>query len=66
MGNKIEELKQLAQSGDAEAQYMLGDAYAKGTGVQQDDSKTIYWYTKAAEQGHVLSQELININRNNT
>ena len=56
-------LKQLAEQGDAAAQYRLGDMYKKGKGVPRDDDRARQWYTKAAvtlkkaaEQGHAEAQ----------
>jgi TPR repeat protein len=47
----LEELKPLAEQGDAEAQNSLGDMYAEGKGVTQNYKEAVKWYTKAAEQG---------------
>lgn len=33
-----------------------GRSYANGQGVPQDYKQAIYWYTKAAEQGHLNAQ----------
>ena len=40
-----------AEQGDAAAQYNLGWMYRFGKGVQQNYSKAVKWYRKAAEQG---------------
>lgn len=48
----ISELKSKAQAGDASAQYALGAAYEKGTGVEQNDDLAAQWYRKAAERGN--------------
>ena len=46
-----------AYSGDKEAQFKLGALYSSGeSGVIQDDTQAIYWYKKAAEQGHDSAQ----------
>jgi len=37
---------------DANEQYELGKKYYWGEGVPEDKEKAVYWYTKAAEQGH--------------
>lgn len=49
----------LAEKGDAESQYQLGDFYASGSnrhenayGIKQDWDKAVEWYGKAGEQGH--------------
>jgi len=41
-----------AQSGDAEAQYALGNAYHLGAGVVKQLPVAMRWYLKAATQGH--------------
>ncbi|MCK5850468.1 MAG: sel1 repeat family protein, partial [Kiritimatiellae bacterium] len=45
-----------AQSGTAYSQYSLAVAYASGDGVEQDHSKAVEWYRKAAVQGHAGAQ----------
>lgn len=45
-------LLQLAESGDAEAQYQLGMAYHNGDGVEQDDYKALEWFKKSAAANH--------------
>ena len=45
-------LLQLAESGDAEAQYQLGCMYYYGEGVEQDCYKALEWFTKSADQDH--------------
>jgi TPR repeat protein len=49
-------LVQKAQSGSAEAQYMLGRAYYLGYGVARDLIETVKWYKKAAEQNYALAE----------
>ena len=56
MNNEIEDLKALAEQGNAEVQYKLGLYYDYGIGVKQDDKQAVYWYKKAAEQGHAEAQ----------
>ena len=61
MGNDI---KKLAKQGDLNAQHDLGISYYNGhgtkyyngAGVSRDYDKSIYWLTKAANQGHKYSQ----------
>jgi hypothetical protein len=45
-----------ANQGDADAQFNLALFYFQGTGTPQDTKQAVYWYTKAAEQGHVNAQ----------
>lgn len=37
---------------DAQEQFALAQAYYYGRGLAQDFTKALYWYEKAAEQGH--------------
>ncbi|MEH6631332.1 MAG: tetratricopeptide repeat protein [Halopseudomonas aestusnigri] len=48
--------KPLAEQGEAEAQYALGEMYSKGLGAEQDVKTATKWYEMAAEQGHLLAQ----------
>jgi TonB family protein len=48
--------KTLAAAGDAAAQNNLGVLYSRGAGVPLDKKQAVYWYTKAAEQGHGWAQ----------
>ena len=52
----INELKALADQGDAEAQNNLGLRYYNGEGVTKDYAEAVKWYRKAAEQGHAEAQ----------
>ncbi|NCF81154.1 MAG: sel1 repeat family protein [Proteobacteria bacterium] len=45
------EIRQLADQGQATAQYDLGVMYEYGRGVPQDDAAAVTWYRKAAMQG---------------
>lgn len=45
-----------ARSGDAAAQYRLGEMYDLGRGVAQDYAQAVAWYRRAAEQGHAPAQ----------
>ena len=49
-------LERDAITGDAEAQYRLGECYFIGRGAPQNYAKAVKWYRKAAEQGHVKAQ----------
>ncbi|WP_053005727.1 tetratricopeptide repeat protein [Kiloniella spongiae] len=46
----------LAEQGNQEAQYALGQMYSKGLGTEQNVTTAASWYEKAADQGHLLSQ----------
>lgn len=51
-----DELRQLANNGDAKAQDVLGTRYAKGDRAPQNYEQAVYWYTKAANQGDAEAQ----------
>lgn len=53
--------RDLAEKGDAEAQYNIGLMYDKGMGVPQDDLEAVTWYLKAAEQGDAFAQHSLAI-----
>jgi TPR repeat protein len=46
----------VAEQGDAEAQWSLGNLYLDGQGVPQDYTQAAFWWSKAAEQGHAQAQ----------
>ena len=50
------ERTQLAQQGDATAQYALGLLYEEGDAVTKDLAEAAWWYTKAAAQDHARAQ----------
>jgi len=45
----------LAEHGNAEAQYKVGEMYETGMGVPKDEQIALSWYKKAAAQGHSKS-----------
>ena len=47
----LEPTAKLAEKGNAEAQYKLGEMYENADGVAHDYTKAAFWYRKAAEQG---------------
>jgi len=49
-------LTELAEQGDAKAQFNLGVMYDNGEGVPKDASQAVTWYRKAAEQGDAAAQ----------
>ena len=57
--SKIESIQQLAQGGDADAQFALGIRYTLGEGVLQDDKEAVKWFKLAAEQGDADAQLLL-------
>jgi TPR repeat protein len=55
------QMLQVAQEGDAEAQYRTGIFYARGEQVARDDAEAAKWHRKAAEQGHADAQTALAI-----
>jgi cell division septation protein DedD len=52
----LKEWRPLADKGDADAQFNLGQAYKLGRGVRADLKIAQSWYEKAAQQGHGQAQ----------
>ena len=52
----LEQLRAMADKGDAEAENALGLRYATGDGAKLDEKEAVRWFTKAAEQGSVAAQ----------
>jgi len=52
----LDQLHQMAESGDPIAQNALGLRYATGDGVALNEEVAVGWFTKAAEQGNVAAQ----------
>ena len=57
----FDQLKAKAESGDAEAQSILGSDYYFGRGLTQDYNEAVTWSRKAAEQGNARSQCLVGL-----
>lgn len=51
---------QSAKQGFVEAQYNVALMFSKGEGVGKNNDQSLFWYKKAASQGHKPSQEIIN------
>lgn len=49
-------VRELAEKGNAAAQFDLGTMYDQGEGTQQSYVEAAKWYLKAAEQGEVAAQ----------
>jgi hypothetical protein len=52
----LQTVRDLADLGEVEAQFLMGTAYDEGLGVDPDPAEAIRWYRAAAERGHVLAQ----------
>src|SRR6186713_3119556 len=57
----IAQWRPLAEAGDADAQYNLGQAYKLGRGVPLDLRTAQGWYEKAARQGHPQAQAILGL-----
>jgi len=52
----IDDVETQALSGAAEAQFLMGTAYAEGLGKAVDADAAMHWYRLAAAQNHILAQ----------
>ena len=57
----IEQFRQEAGEGNAEAQYNLGVCYEKGKGVEKDLTEAFKWYQMAANQGVAAAQYALGV-----
>jgi hypothetical protein len=56
----VDNLKIVAEKGNEFAQYILAGVYANGTrDILRDDEEAMYWYGKAAHQGHFNSLQIL-------
>ncbi len=49
-------VKAMAERGNAEAQFCMGEMYSRGVGVTRDKATAAKWWRKASDQGHVGAQ----------
>ena len=52
---ELDVIRAAAEQGDAGAQLKLGNTYAAGIGVDEDQCAAVEWHRKAAEQGNGAS-----------
>ena len=52
----LNQFREKAMSGTADAQYLLGYCYYNGRDSLSNKEEGLKWYLKAAEQGHLLAQ----------
>ena len=55
---KMAAMKKNAEKGHAESQYNMGMYYKYGLGVKQDNNKSLYWFKKASDQGHMKARRV--------
>lgn len=58
-GDAVDEMNELAKSGDKYAQYMLGKLYLMGQGVEYDKELGADWLSKSAAQGNIYAEALL-------
>ncbi|MEO5354833.1 MAG: SEL1-like repeat protein [Magnetococcus sp. XQGC-1] len=52
MEDLVTDIRNLAEQGDADAQFKLGFMYASGLAIPKDEQEAIRWFSKSAEQGN--------------
>lgn len=57
----IQEIRILAEQGDAPSQYLLAYCLQSGQIVEQNYEEAVSWYTRAALQGHMPSQHNLGV-----
>ena len=55
----VKKIEEGATNNNAVAQYLYGNAYAEGRGVDQNLDKAFTWFVKAAENGELRSQNIV-------
>ncbi len=55
-GDAVDEMNELAKSGDKYAQYLMGKLWRDGPLLTPDWVNAQYWFQKSAEQGHTYAQ----------
>ncbi len=59
VGGDLLDIKIKAFAGDADAQYTFGFIYYTGEEVTKDVAEAFYWFKRAAEQEHVIAQNIL-------
>jgi TPR repeat protein len=52
----ISEIREAANNGDEQAQYLLAVAYNEGEGLVADENMAMHWFRKSAKRGFARSQ----------
>lgn len=60
-GKAVALLHPLAQKGNPDAQYLMGEACFAGKGGRQSDKVAVQWWELAAEQGHAAAQNRLSL-----
>jgi putative methionine-R-sulfoxide reductase with GAF domain len=53
------QLRNAANAGDANSEFMIGSLYIQGESVPQDYAEAVKWFSLAAQQGHVPAQSML-------
>jgi TPR repeat protein len=59
--NAIVGVRQLAEKGDVEAEFLLGAAYQEGLAVKQNPEEAVKWLTKSAADGHLTAMNNLGV-----
>jgi len=54
----VAEWKAPAEAGDPDAMFNMGQAYRLGRGVPQDNARAEYYYSRAAQRGHLQAADV--------
>jgi uncharacterized protein len=57
--DSVSKVRKAAYQGYVNAQFMLGEMYARGEGVPQDYGQAATWFRKAADQGDAAAQFIL-------
>jgi len=57
----MRQLMRDAHSGDRECQFTLGYCYDTGKAIDMNTEEAIFWYTQAANKGHVIAQNNLGV-----
>ena len=55
----VKKIEEGANNNNAIAQYLFGNAYAEGRGIDQNLDEAFAWFVKAAENGELRSQNIV-------
>ncbi len=55
----IRYMREAAEAEIPEAQFKLGNCYLMGEAVEEDENQALYWFEKAAENGHQAAQKIV-------
>jgi len=59
-------LKEASEKNNADAQYALGYMYFYGQGVVENRQKAMYWFQRAAINGHQKAIDALNLLKNSS